>query len=117
MHDVPLIRTSTNKVCSDGNQSTAVLMLSALIRSIVQGMSKTHITPNTPAGPKPWLLGAEAAPQAAAVRTSKKYEHESMVPTNDTVAWDAGASRSQRKDMMVDLVREPLSPGHGDPCV
>jgi hypothetical protein len=46
------------------------------------------------------------------------------VPTKDVVAWFGSASRSQRKDIMVDLVRmEALalavfqSPGHGEPLV
>lgn len=63
-------------------------------------------------------------PHAAELRTSKKYVHESMVPTNEGVAVFAGASRSQRKDMMVDLVRTEefllavfQSPGHGEPLV
>ena len=34
-----------------------------------------------------------------------------MVPTKDTVAWFCGASRSQRKDIRVDMVRtEALEP-------
>lgn len=66
----------------------------------------TYITPKTPAGERPGLSGVGAvAPQAAELRTSKKYVHWSMVPTKDTVAWEAGVSRSQRNDMMVDLVR------------
>jgi hypothetical protein len=47
-----------------------------------------------------------------------------MVPTKEGVAVFAGASRSQRKDMMVDLVRAEefllavfQSPGHGEPFV
>lgn len=87
--------------------------------------TKTHITPKTPPGPSPPSFGSTAIPpHAAELRTSKKYVHESMVPTKEGVAVFAGASRSQRKDMMVDLVRaeeflleELKSPGHGEPFV
>lgn len=66
----------------------------------------THITPNTPPGPKPPALGSTAIPpHAAELRTSKKYEHSSMEPTKEVVATFGAASRSQRKDITVDLVR------------
>lgn len=83
------------------------------------------MTPNTWAGPSPSEpLGFVATPpQAAELRTSKKYEHESKEPTKDTVACDGSASRSHRKDIIVDFVRDGAvlfsfrSPGHGDPWV
>lgn len=76
----------------------------------------THITPKTPAGPSPSpLVSGAIAPHAAEVRTSKTYVQESMVPTKDRRGWEAMASRSQRNDMIVDLLRE-LS-GHGEPSV
>lgn len=85
----------------------------------------TDMTPKTPPGPNPPALGSAATPpHAAELRTSKKYVHESMVPTKEGVAVFAGASRSQRKDMMVDLVRAEAflpaastSSGHGEPFV
>lgn len=83
------------------------------------------MTPNTPPGPMPPAWGSTAIPpHAAELRTSKKYVHESKEPTKDGVATLGGASRSQRKDMMVDFLRVVAlvlaifkSSGHGEPFV
>jgi hypothetical protein len=88
-------------------------------------MDVAYITPNTPPGPKPPALGSTAIPpHAAELRTSKKYVHESIEPTKEGVATFGGASRSQRKDMIVDFLRVevfelamPMSSGHGEPFV